>query len=78
MENVVRRVREGRDVFGREELVYEKVKVGEGEERVDMPSYVWREWVERGRFGWMVSREGEGAGFEDWEEIKRNLTLAEG
>lgn len=64
---IVGRVREGLDLFGREgeryERVYERVGDGEG----DFPAYVRGEFERGGRFGWLVGREGTGAGFVDFE-----------
>lgn len=64
---IVGRVREGLDLFGREgeryERVYERVDDGEG----DFPAYVRGEFEREGRFGWLVGREGIGAGFLDFE-----------
>lgn len=56
------RVRKGLDLFGREGEVYERV-LGNG----DLPGYVRGEFEGRGRFGWLVDRDGVGGGFLDFE-----------
>lgn len=61
---IVERVKEGLDLFGREGEVYERVEVGG---KGDLPRYVREEFEGRGRFGWLVSREGVGGGFLDFE-----------
>ena len=59
---VVERVRQGLDLFGREGEVYERVE-GNG----DLPAYLRGEFEGKGRFGWLVDRDGVGAGFVDLE-----------
>lgn len=61
-ETIVERVRKGLDLFGREGEVYERV-LGNG----DLPGYVRGEFEGRGRFGWLVDRDGVGGGFLDFE-----------
>ncbi|KAK4495365.1 hypothetical protein PRZ48_013696 [Zasmidium cellare] len=58
---IVERVRKGVDLFGREGEKYEFLD----KERMDLPGFVEREWMERGRFGWLVERTGEDGGFID-------------
>lgn len=57
-EEVVRRVRDGLDVFGRD-IVYERVP----EDEMDYPEYLRKH---KERFPWMLSRDGENAGFVDY------------
>lgn len=57
------RVREGKDLFGREDQVYEKVEAGD----MDVPSYIVERNKLDGRFRYLLDRDGEDAGFEDWE-----------
>jgi beta-1,4-mannosyl-glycoprotein beta-1,4-N-acetylglucosaminyltransferase len=50
------------DLFGREGEVYERVE-GNG----DLPGYVRGEFEQKGRFGWLVERDGVGGGFLDFD-----------
>lgn len=59
---IVERVRRGLDLFGREGEVYERVE-GNG----DLPGYVRGEFEQKGRFGWLVERDGVGGGFLDFD-----------
>lgn len=60
---ILSRVREGKDLFGREDQVYDKVPA----EGLDVPSYILEQYQANGRFKYLVDRDGEDAGFEDWE-----------
>ncbi|KAM0722854.1 hypothetical protein Q7P37_001052 [Cladosporium fusiforme] len=57
------RVREGKDLFGRDEEVYEKVQRAD----MDLPRYIVEQNAAEGRFKFLIDRDGEDAGFEDWE-----------
>ncbi|KAK4171853.1 glycosyltransferase family 17-domain-containing protein [Triangularia setosa] len=60
---MVERVREGKDLWDRPGEVYERV---EGNE--DLPGFLRDGGEEvRGRFRYMLDREGNGAGFRDWK-----------
>lgn len=61
-ENVVKRVREGLDVFGRD-IIYERVAAAE----MDYPEYLK---ANQERFSWMLERDGESAGFLDYQTLK--------
>lgn len=62
------RVREGRDLFGREEEVYEKVERAD----MDLPVYIVEQNVAGGRFKYLIDRDGEDAGFEDWNTVVKD------
>ena len=57
---VIERVRKGLDLFGREGEVYDRVE-GNG----DLPAYLKGEWEGKGRFGWLLDRDGSKGGFVD-------------
>ncbi|KAK0729105.1 glycosyltransferase family 17-domain-containing protein [Apiosordaria backusii] len=59
---MVERVREGRDLWDRPGEEYERV---EGNE--DLPGLLLMDGGQRERFGYLLDRDGEGAGFRDWE-----------
>ncbi|KAL9618334.1 MAG: hypothetical protein Q9160_006916 [Pyrenula sp. 1 TL-2023] len=61
-ENVVKRVREGLDVFGRD-IIYERV----ADEDMDYPEFLNEN---QERFPWMLERGGESAGFLDYKALK--------
>ncbi|KAK0631937.1 hypothetical protein B0T14DRAFT_597493 [Immersiella caudata] len=61
-ERIVDRVSKGKDLWVREGETFVEV---EGNE--DVPGYLEEGREERERFGYMVDRRGEGAGFRDWE-----------
>ncbi|SMR48122.1 unnamed protein product [Zymoseptoria tritici ST99CH_1A5] len=56
------RVRNGKDLFGRPTELYDRVENNE-----DIPPYVLQQYREHGRFKYMLDRDGEDAGFEDWQ-----------
>ena len=56
---IVERVRSGKDLFGRESEVYDRVK-----DNRDVPAYVEQH---KGAFGYLLDRDGEDGGFTDWE-----------
>ena len=56
---IVERVRNGKDLFGRESEVYDRV-----ENNRDVPAYVEQH---KGAFGYLLDRDGEDGGFADWE-----------
>ncbi|KAK5713808.1 hypothetical protein LTR17_017492 [Elasticomyces elasticus] len=55
--NVIRRVRNGMDIFGREDEIYEKVDGND-----DVPAYIQQN---RQAFGYLLDRDGDNAGFTD-------------
>lgn len=57
---MVERVRNGKDLFGREGEVYDRI----GDNR-DVPAYVVQH---KGTYGYLLDRDGEDAGFTDWED----------
>lgn len=61
---LVGRVRKGEDLFGREGEVYDRV-----EGNRDLPPYLLSQFEEKGRFGYMIDRDGEDAAFEDFETV---------
>lgn len=61
---MIERVRHGLDLFGREAEVYDRV-----ENNQDVPEYVLEQYRESGRFGYLLNRDGAGAGFEDWDVV---------
>jgi beta-1,4-mannosyl-glycoprotein beta-1,4-N-acetylglucosaminyltransferase len=61
-ERIVDRVRKGKDLWDRWGQWYDRV-----EDNKDVPSYLKEEDREK-RFGYMLDRDGVGAGFEDYEE----------
>jgi beta-1,4-mannosyl-glycoprotein beta-1,4-N-acetylglucosaminyltransferase len=60
---IMSRVRTGQDLFGREDQVYDKVGAGQ----MDVPDYIIEQNKAVGRFKHLLNRDGEDAGFEDWE-----------
>lgn len=60
-ERIVQRIREGKDLWDRWFQWYKRV---EGNQ--DLPVYLKQE-AGKGRFGYMVDRDGKGAGFTDYE-----------
>lgn len=59
---LVRRVRKGEDLFGREGEVYDRV-----EKNGDVPPYMLGEFEREGRFRYMLDRDAEDGAFEDYE-----------
>ncbi|EME38901.1 glycosyltransferase family 17 protein [Dothistroma septosporum NZE10] len=55
------RIRAGNRLLGQDDEVYKTVEQG----RMDMPEYVWEQWKEHGRFGYLIGRSGPNAGFAD-------------
>lgn len=66
-EVMMERVREGRDLFGRVDQVYERVERSD----MDLPGYVLEQNKAEGRFEYLLDRDGQDAGFEDWETVVR-------
>lgn len=60
------RVRNGKDLFGRPEELYDRV-----ENNQDVPPYVLEQYREHGRFEYMLNRDGDNAGFEDWQLVSK-------
>lgn len=59
------RVRNGKDLFGRSTELYDKVTNNR-----DVPKYVLDEHEAYGRFKYLLNRDGEDAGFEDFETVR--------
>ncbi|UJO14314.1 hypothetical protein CLAFUW4_03766 [Fulvia fulva] len=57
------RVRHGKDLFGREGENYDRA-----EGNRDVPAYALEQHEKEGRFKYMMTRDGEDAGFEDWKD----------
>jgi beta-1,4-mannosyl-glycoprotein beta-1,4-N-acetylglucosaminyltransferase len=55
------RVRNGQDLFGRPSEIYDRI-----DDNQDVPAYIRQQYAEKGRFKYMLDRDGEDAGFEDW------------
>jgi beta-1,4-mannosyl-glycoprotein beta-1,4-N-acetylglucosaminyltransferase len=58
--NLINRVRLGLDLFGRAGELYDKVEKNE-----DVPSFISEQYEKKGRFRYLLDRDGEDAGFED-------------
>jgi beta-1,4-mannosyl-glycoprotein beta-1,4-N-acetylglucosaminyltransferase len=67
---IMSRVRTGQDLFGREDQVYDKINAGQ----LDVPEYILAQYKAEGRFKHLINRDGEDAGFEDWEAAMRKGT----
>lgn len=57
---LIDRVRHGLDLFGRADELYD-----EFEDNKDVPSYITAQYEQKGRFGYLLDRNGEDAGFDD-------------
>jgi len=64
LRTLIDRVRHGLDLFGRAGELYDKV---EGNE--DVPPYLSEQYRSKGRFRYLLDRDGEDAGFEDFETV---------
>jgi beta-1,4-mannosyl-glycoprotein beta-1,4-N-acetylglucosaminyltransferase len=64
LRTLINRVRHGLDLFGRAGEMYDKV---EGNE--DVPPYVSEQYRSKGRFKYLLDRDGKDAGFEDFETV---------
>lgn len=64
---MISRVREGKDLFGREGEVYDTVDPSD----VNAPSYILEQNEAMGRFGYLLNRDGEDAGFEDRQSVSQ-------
>jgi beta-1,4-mannosyl-glycoprotein beta-1,4-N-acetylglucosaminyltransferase len=60
LRTLIYRVQHGLDLFGRASELYDKVESNE-----DVPSYVSEQNALKGRFKYLLNRDGEDAGFED-------------
>jgi beta-1,4-mannosyl-glycoprotein beta-1,4-N-acetylglucosaminyltransferase len=67
-ERIVRLIREGKDMWGRWSQWYRRVENNE-----DYPSYLKKEGI-RERFGYLLDRDGENAGFIDYDPPHRAST----
>lgn len=61
---MVYRVRNGLDLFGRPRELYDRVQGNR-----DVPSHVLEGYEREGRFGYLLNRDGENAGFADWKDL---------
>lgn len=57
---LINRVRHGLDLFGRADELYDKL-----EDNKDVPSYITAQYEQKGRFKYLLDRDGEDAGFDD-------------
>ena len=62
VETMVYRVRHGLDLFGRPDQIYDRID-GNG----NVPLYILETSESEGRFKYLLDRDGENAGFEDWK-----------
>jgi beta-1,4-mannosyl-glycoprotein beta-1,4-N-acetylglucosaminyltransferase len=58
---LVPRVRGGKDLFGRTDQRYIRVDAN-----ADVPFYITEQNQREGKFGYLLNRDGESAGFEDY------------
>ena len=63
---LVSRVQAGKDLFGRADQSYTRVAAN-----ADIPSYISQQHQINGRFGYLLDRDGVGAGFEDYHAAVR-------
>ncbi|KAF2488182.1 glycosyltransferase family 17-domain-containing protein [Neohortaea acidophila] len=61
VKTMVQRVRSGMDLFARPDELYDRVT-----DNKDVPQYVLNASEHEGRFGYLLNRDGEDAGFIDW------------
>lgn len=59
---IMHRVRNGLDLFGREGQAFDRI-----EGNRDVPQFVLEQFEREGRFRYLLDRDGEEAGFEDWD-----------
>lgn len=64
---IIDRVRNGKDLFGRPNEIYDRVEHIE-----DVPEFILSQNRLMMRFKYLLERNGEDAGFEDWESAPRN------
>ncbi|KAH0373809.1 hypothetical protein KCU65_g113, partial [Aureobasidium melanogenum] len=57
---MIDRVRHGLDLFGRADELYDRI-----EDNKDVPSYITTQYEQKGRFKYLLNRDGEDAGFDD-------------
>ncbi|KAH0280929.1 hypothetical protein KCU91_g636, partial [Aureobasidium melanogenum] len=57
---MIDRVRHGLDLFGRADELYDRI-----EDNKDVPSYITAQYEQKGRFKYLLNRDGEDAGFDD-------------
>lgn len=57
---LIDRVRHGLDLFGRVDELYDKIQ-----DNKDVPSYISAQYDQKGRFRYLLDRDGEDAGFDD-------------
>lgn len=58
------RVRNGKDLFGRKGEVYERI-----DDNQDVPEFILEQNRAMMRFRYMLTRDGESAGFDDWDTV---------
>lgn len=64
---IMDRVRNGKDLFGRRREIYDKIEHNE-----DVPKFILAQNRLNMRFKYLLDRDGEDAGFEDWESVEKN------
>ncbi|KAK6001622.1 hypothetical protein QM012_002953 [Aureobasidium pullulans] len=57
---LIDRVRQGLDLFGRADELYDRI-----EDNPDVPSFITAQFEQKGRFRYLLNRDGEDAGFDD-------------
>ncbi|KAG9856512.1 hypothetical protein KCU98_g1343, partial [Aureobasidium melanogenum] len=57
---LIERVRHGLDLFGRADELYDRI-----EDNKDVPTYITAQYEQKGRFKYLLDRDGEDAGFYD-------------
>jgi beta-1,4-mannosyl-glycoprotein beta-1,4-N-acetylglucosaminyltransferase len=64
---MIDRVRHGLDLFGRPDQIYDKI-----ENNKDVPSYISEQYERKGRFRYLLDRDGQDAGFEDVSSVSEH------
>jgi beta-1,4-mannosyl-glycoprotein beta-1,4-N-acetylglucosaminyltransferase len=64
---LIDRVRHGLDLFGRTDQIYDKI-----EDNKDVPSYISEQYERKGRFRYLLDRDGQDAGFEDVSSVSEH------
>lgn len=64
LRTLIDHVRHGLDLFGPPGEVYDKV-----EDNKDIPPYIYEQYASKKRFKYLLDRDGEDAGFEDFSTV---------
>jgi beta-1,4-mannosyl-glycoprotein beta-1,4-N-acetylglucosaminyltransferase len=64
---LINRVRHGLDLFGRVGELYDRV-----DNNKDVPSFISEQYEQKGRFRYLLDRDGENAGFEDGATVNQH------